>query len=379
MQSAGYFITLVSAVIVFFYAVYIVIHLASWITLDKRIPLTKTPAIKLSLIIPVRNEESNIGKCLQSVFAQDYPANLTEIIISDDYSADRTKEEALNSARKYGREIRYARVTETPSNKKKAIKAGIEVSSGELIIITDADCVADKQWLSSMVAAYKNNNASMVCGPVAITGEQNLCEKFQALEMCGLSLLSGAGVKAGIPLLCNAANIAYPRKVFDTVEGFKDIEHTPSGDDTMLMFKIHKKYPGSIYYVSNPTAFVYTHAQPTWKDFFNQRIRWASKGFSSGSAMNSIVSLLVFFANFSSLLCIVLALICPFLLKILISILALKLIVDFLLLSFATKFFKKTKLLAYYPIAVIIVMLYITLVGIMANFYSYTWKERTYQ
>lgn len=229
-----------------------------------------------------------------------------------------------------------------------------------------------------MVSEYKENNAKMLCGPVIIGNERTLCEKFQGLETCGLSLLSGAGINAGMPLLCNGANIAYTREAFEAVDGFTGIDDIPTGDDTLLLFKIQKKFSGNIHYVKTERAFVYTGAQPGWKDFFEQRIRWASKGLRSNNYLNSSVSLLVFLSNFLPLVCIVLAFIYPLSITILLSNLLLKFTVDFLLLTFATIFFRKTNLLLYFIISEVITMFYTSLVGFMAPFSRYQWKGRNY-
>ena len=77
--------------------------------------------------------------------------------------------------------------------------------------------------------------------------------------------------------MCNGANLAYERKLFYEVDGFAGIDHIASGDDMLLMHKIAKKYPGKIYYLKSVDAIVSTHPMQSWKQFFNQRIRWASK------------------------------------------------------------------------------------------------------
>lgn len=51
---------------------------------------TITPSIFFTVIIPARNEEEQIGKCLQSVLGQNYPSNLFEVIVADDYSTHHT-------------------------------------------------------------------------------------------------------------------------------------------------------------------------------------------------------------------------------------------------------------------------------------------------
>src|SRR3954454_18184619 len=60
------------------------------------------PSIFFSVIIPARNEEAQIGICLQSVLNQQYPRDLFEVIVADDYSTDNT----AGIVRKYQQEYR---------------------------------------------------------------------------------------------------------------------------------------------------------------------------------------------------------------------------------------------------------------------------------
>lgn len=362
------------------YFSYIIVHIISWSILPiVKLPDNANPKTKITVVIAARNEETTITKCLESIAAQAYPANLLEIIVVDDHSTDDTRvaaEKFLSQIKINGKCISNR---EKSHGKKSAISEAIRNSSGELLVITDADSVSDKTWLTALENEYQKSNAYMLCGPVQISGEKGLVGCFQSLELCGLSLLSGAGIKAGLPLLCNGANIAYTRKVFDEVEGFKGIDKNPSGDDILLMFKVHKKYPGKISYVKSKDAIVTTLAQVSLKAFILQRIRWASKGLYSKNTANSLVSLLVFSSNLFSMIAILFILVRMKFFPVLMLCLAAKVLADFLLLLFGTSFFEKKKLLLIFPVAELITMLYISWVGIASNFSSYSWKGRHYK
>jgi len=363
-----------------FYFIYIVLHLISWAAIPISVLEDNHNAItKISVIIPARNEEATIANCLNAIATQTYPSHLLEIIAVDDHSADKTKETAEKALSQIKISSRVISNKEHEQGKKSAIMEAIRNSSGELLVITDADCQSGTEWLSTIESEYQKSRAYMLCGPVQIIGESNFLSLFQSLELCGLSLLSGAGIHAGFPLLCNGSNMAYTRKVFDDADGFQGINANPSGDDILLMFKIHKKYPGKIHYIKSKCAIVVTSAQPSLKDFLSQRIRWASKGLSSKNGFNSFVSMLVFGVNFLSLMAILFVIAYEKLAPLLIIGIGFKIAADFLLLLFGTAFFGKKKLLVIFPFAEIFTMLYITWVGIVANFASYTWKGRQYK
>lgn len=362
------------------YFLYIILHLVAWIKLpssnssDAHIPQTK-----ISVIIPARNEEATIEACITAISRQIYPADLLDLISVDDHSTDKTKEiagEALSGLKIANKLISIGGVY---NGKKSAITEGIKKASGELIVITDADCKSSPNWLKTMEYEYRQSGAYMLCGPVHITKPRGFLGQFQALELCGLSVLSGAGIQLGLPLLCNGANMAYTYSIFDELQGFSGIDVNPSGDDVLFMFKVHQNYPGKIWYVKSKEALVATSAQSTWNDFFSQRTRWASKGLTSNNHLNSIVSALVFGVNFLSVIAILAILVHGKLSGLLMCGLGLKILADFLLLIVATIYFGKKRLLWIFPLAELFTMLYTVWIGITVSFSSYNWKDRLYK
>jgi glycosyltransferase involved in cell wall biosynthesis len=84
----------------------------------------------VSIIIPTKNEERNIEKCLESAARQSYPAEKIEIIVVDNNSADRTKE----IARKYTDKIFNA-----GSERSAQKNFGARQAAGEWLLFLDAD------------------------------------------------------------------------------------------------------------------------------------------------------------------------------------------------------------------------------------------------
>lgn len=360
------------------YAIYILWQIIAWLKLPAQEIKTTGFKTRVSIIIPARNEAASIGSCLHSLLQQDYPLHLLEIIVADDHSEDATKEITEHTLNNSRITWKYVPVKELLSNKKKALETGITESKGKLILITDADCTAGIRWVSSIVSAYEEHAYKMICGPVALTCEKTFCDKFQSLEVAGLSVLSGAGIKSGVPLLCNGANIAYTREAFESVNGFTGIDSLPTGDDTLLMFKINEHFPGQIGFLKTKGATINTHAQPTWKDCFQQRIRWGSKGLQSKNAMNTMVSLLVFVTNFLLLVGCIFSLVYISFSPVFLVCLIVKFTIDFLLLTCAIIFFNKRRLLVNFLLAEFVTMAYISWAGIAANYSHYTWKGRRY-
>ncbi len=121
------------------------------------------------------------------------------------------------------------------AHKKFAIETGIGAATGELIVATDADCIAEPEWLATLAAFYEQQGAKFIAAPVRIGGVRagqrptSLLGIFQTLDFITLQGITGAAVSRRIHSMCNGANLAYPREVFFEVGGFSGIDQIPSG------------------------------------------------------------------------------------------------------------------------------------------------------
>lgn len=236
------------------------------------IPSTAFPTV--SVIIPARNEEENIGQLLRALELQDFPREKLEIVVIDDHSEDQTAAIASSFL-----SVRVLPLREDGLNsyKKKALEKGIAIAQGELIVCTDADCVPPQGWLSEIVRNYLAHDAAFVAAPVVLTNNGSLLGRFQTLDFLVLQGITGAGIQKGNLHMANGANMAYPKKIFEEVEGYHGVDKLASGDDFFLVHKIAERHPHRIIYVKSAQAIVKTAALTTWNDFIQQRIRWASK------------------------------------------------------------------------------------------------------
>ena len=254
------------------------------------------PHTKISVIIPARNEESNIGFLLTALQQQTYSKELFEVIVIDDHSEDRTA--AIVKQFSNAKLLQLAD-DNINSYKKKAIETGIAAATGELIVTTDADCWPPENWLQTIAAFKEEKQAVFIAAPVVINCNSSLVQIFQAVDFMVLQGITGAGVYTKKLSLCNGANMAYEKKAFFEVGGFTGVDHIASGDDMLLMHKIWKKYPDKVHYLRSKEAIVSTQPVTTWKAFFNQRIRWASKAKQYDDKRILPVLILVYLFNLS--------------------------------------------------------------------------------
>lgn len=331
----------------------------------------------VSIIIPFRNEEENILSNLKSIEAQLYPPEKYEVIYVDDYSDDGSAKVLVkNIKQKNIKVISVPKDFSVNAHKKRAIRFGIENANGEIIVTTDADCIYHEEWLQTLIYSF-DSLTGFVSGPVEFISDKNLFSQFQKLEFAGL-VLSGAGlIGSGHPTICNAANIAYRKKVFDEVGGFKDNMNLSSGDDELLMQKISKDTDYKVKFCLDKNAIVKTSVNKTVGDFIQQRKRWASKGlfYNNKSLVFKLILIYSFYVGLIAQLIIGLTIDSFFILTLLISIF-LKYIFEFrILLQGKRKLFDDLKL-KYLFLAEIIQIPYIIYAGLVGAFGNYLWKER---
>jgi cellulose synthase/poly-beta-1,6-N-acetylglucosamine synthase-like glycosyltransferase len=367
------------------YAALIMYYRKSWLRVPEYKLSTATcntvPATKVTVIIPARNEEKSIARCLQAVLDQDYPADLFEIIVVDDHSTDNT----VSIVRSFNQpNVRCLLLKDFVTNtinsyKKKAIEVAITQSTGHLIATTDADCFMGNEWLQTIAVFYQQYHPACIAAPVSITCSHRFVEIFQALDFMTLQGITGAAVHEKIHSMCNGANFVYEKNAYYEVGGFTGIDTIASGDDMLLMHKIYQRYPDGALFLKSKEAIVYTQPIDTWKGFLNQRIRWASKADKYNDKRIFAVLVLVYFFNLLLLLLPVIAMIINQVAAMIIfwfSMLILKTIVELLFLFPVAKFFSKQQILWWFPLAQPLHILYTVTAGWLGKFGKYSWKSR---
>lgn len=366
-------IAIISILLFLFYAALIIYYITAWRSIPDFNQTTYNHTTRFSVIIPARNEEKNIGTLLSTLEHQDYPRHLYEVIVVDDHSEDRT---AAIVNRFAGTKLISLDGEERNSYKKYGIEKAIEISSGDLIVTTDADCTVKKHWLSSIASFHETTNAGFIVAPVVFNNKDSILEKFQVLDFLSLQGITAASVHRKMLSMCNGANLIYKKKLFEAVNGFTGIDQIASGDDMLLMHKIAKKFPEQIRYMKSQSTIVTTAPMSTWKEFFNQRIRWASKATYYEDKKIFLVLLLVYLFNLS-LLVLFVAGFWEYNNWIALGLLLLlKTVVEWIFISRVASFFHKRKLLFFFPFFQPLHILYTVFAGLISQFGKYEWKGR---
>lgn len=128
-------------------------------------PVTQAPGrvAKVSILLPVKNEESNLADCLTGLLAQDYSSK--EIIVINDNSIDRTGEILSEFLRLYPNLLKAVNAPPTPegwTGKNWALFQGAPRAQGEWLLFTDADTRHEPLALASALAHAEARDLSLL-------------------------------------------------------------------------------------------------------------------------------------------------------------------------------------------------------------------------
>lgn len=126
---------------------------------------------KVSVVIPVRNEERYIKECLDSLIDQDYPKEFLEIILVDGLSDDKTLEIISDYAKKYSFIKFYLNPHKTVQY---AMNIGINNSSGKYIVRMDAHAWYARDYISMCIKYLQKTKAQNVGGTTVVRGKNRM-------------------------------------------------------------------------------------------------------------------------------------------------------------------------------------------------------------
>jgi len=121
-----------------------------------------TPRVpSVSVIVPCRNEERYIARCLDSIAATDYPRERLEVLAVDGVSEDRTRAIVAD----YGARYPFIRLLDNPGRiPPTAVNTGIRAARGEILVRVDAHGVYPPNYIPALVAALEQTGADSVGG-----------------------------------------------------------------------------------------------------------------------------------------------------------------------------------------------------------------------
>jgi len=212
----------------------------------------------VSIIVPCRNEEKFIGKCLDSIIAQDYPKDKLEILVIDGMSEDRTKSIVNEYVKKYP----FIRILDNPNKITPcALNIGIKNANGKIIMIMGAHTIYEKDYISKCVE-YLNEYKADNVGGVMITLPRNntIIGRAIAAALSHPFGVGGSSFRIGSmkpKWVDTVFGGCYRREVFEKIGLFN--ENLVRGQDKEFNSRL-RRWGGKILLVPDIKCYYYTRS-----------------------------------------------------------------------------------------------------------------------
>lgn len=256
-----------------FFGVFFSICLACLLLLLRR-PLRRrgrVPRPRVSILVAARNEEANIGRCLRSLAALNYPSGRLEIIIADDGSTDNTAAIVTDFIRDKP-QFRLLSITHrlgSARGKANALAHLCRAATTNYFLFTDADMRVSPDWVTALLAAC-TPGVGVVTG--ITTAEGNLFGRLQGLDwLFGLNI-SRLLADSGLPATAVGNNMLATRAAYEATGGFESFDFTVSDDLQLFQAVMAQGY--GFRNLCEPRALCVSTPQPTVRALLQQRKRW---------------------------------------------------------------------------------------------------------
>ena len=183
--------------------------------------------MKVSLVVTVLNEEPSIAALLESLISQTRQPD--EIVIVDGGSNDKT----VNIIKSYQKVIKGLKLLEFKTTRSEARNIGIRSSSGDVIVTTDAGCVAEKHWIKKITQPFTDSKIDMVAGFYEMIGGSS------PMRLAMSVFIGVTPDKFDDHFLASARSLAFRKILWEKVGGFPEgLKDT--AEDTMFNYNIIK-------------------------------------------------------------------------------------------------------------------------------------------
>ncbi|MGP8329705.1 MAG: glycosyltransferase family 2 protein [Methanosarcinaceae archaeon] len=232
--------------------------------------LSETNAPLISIVISCRNEENYIGKCFDSILANDYPQDRIEVLAVDGQSDDATRDIVQYYTQKYG----YFRLLDNPQKvTPAAMNIGIKNAQGDVVILVNAHSTLDRNFLKLNIEYLQKTGASAVGGMLKTKNEKKSIVA-QSIPLAADSLFGTGGrryrnrttdgfVQDTLPYC------AYPRATFQKY-GYID-EELIRDQDEEFNYRILTK-GGKIFFTPKIKSSLYI--RPSLKKLWRQHFQY---------------------------------------------------------------------------------------------------------
>lgn len=230
---------------------------------------------RVTIIIPARNEEQNLDRCIASLKKLTYPHELLQIIIVNDRSTDRTADIIDEAAKQWPvltalhRSDEHAR--DNLRGKPGALQYGADHATGEILLFTDADCVVSEAWIQTMTSPFADESVGMVCGFTTIE-HSTAFGLLQDVEWLYTHSMAQGALTNGHILGCFGNNMAVRMQDFVAIGGYHSVAFSITEDLALLQAMVRSGH--TVRYICSADAAVESLPCLTLREYIQQKQRW---------------------------------------------------------------------------------------------------------
>ncbi|MEQ8240607.1 MAG: glycosyltransferase [Cyclobacteriaceae bacterium] len=225
--------------------------------------------IPITVIIAAHNEAQNLKRLIPKLLKQHYANFFIQIIL--DRCTDESKEylSSVDDTR-----LSFVEIKEVPqgwNEKKYALNHGINVSTTEWMLFTDADCIpASNDWIRRFGEKIEDR-IDLVLGVGLYDKSIGLLNAFVQYETLNTAARYISSALRNNPYMGVGRNMAYRKSKFLEKQGFKGFEHLVGGDDDLMVQRLAGNNNTQV--VFGKDSLTYSAPKRTWKEYLKQKTR----------------------------------------------------------------------------------------------------------
>ncbi len=325
-----------------------------------------------TVLVCARDEEHNIERCLESLQKIDYPTDRLQVLIVDDKSTDQTPE-ILQAWKQRMPNLEVIRTGEEilhMRGKVNALTQGLDVATGEFIMITDADSHVRPNWVREYLKYYREDTGMVAS--ITLLDTKYFFDGLQSIDWAYTLGLASASVNVKIPLSVIGNNISVRCAAYEDVGGYRKIPFSVTEDYALFQAIWHKK-PWKVYFPLHEDLTVMSQPCPDFRTWWRQKHRWV-KGGQSLKFIGYVILVSATLGNlamFSALFLLPLATA--------LTVIAIKWAADLCIIMPVLGRTKKWTLLKFFPLYELYLSLFVFSIPVMLMQKNVKWKGRVYK
>ena len=358
--------------ILYFFIFIVVVQISYYLGVFGKFAFAKaqkiTPKrIPISVIVCAKNEEDNVINFIPLLAGQNYPDY--EIVLIDDASSDATLD-IFESFEKQYPNIRLVKVQNNEAfwgNKKYALTLGIKAAKKEYLLFTDADCYpTSKEWITAMSSQFTMQKTIVLGYGKYEKIPNSFLNKIIRFETLLTAIQYFSWAKMGHPYMGVGRNLAYKKDEFFNVNGFIEHMQVRSGDDDLFINQAANGKNTTIAY--SPESFTLSKPKTSYTDWLIQKRRHVATA-NYYKPLDQLQLGIFYCSQLLFLLLPILLLVFQFQWILVVSLIALRYLVAWIVVGFSAGKLKENDIKFWFPVVEIVLIL--TQINIfIANIFS---------